>query len=169
VFRQDPDSDLARYRCLGTRKAEPSQGSIEGVLDSLDPADTHARSTARQIKYKLLHQIAAGVLSVPEIRTLLARLLFKPSAKLAFVIAWSAGEGAKVTPSRHTIARDSIRNCSSCASDLPPRREENLMGTTDVARSGRSCDPNRPAPAATTTATKPSNPAADKPAEAAGS
>jgi hypothetical protein len=33
--------------------------------------------------------IAAGVLSVPEIRTLLARLLFHPIAKLGFVIAWS--------------------------------------------------------------------------------
>jgi len=33
--------------------------------------------------------IAAGLLSVPEIRTLLARLLFHPIAKLGFVIAWS--------------------------------------------------------------------------------
>ncbi len=33
--------------------------------------------------------IAAGVLSVPEIRTLLARLLFHPIARLGFVVAWS--------------------------------------------------------------------------------
>ena len=47
-----PDADLLRYRCFGTRKAERSQGSIERVHDSFDPADTrHGRPTGRQIKY----------------------------------------------------------------------------------------------------------------------
>jgi hypothetical protein len=36
-----------------------------------------------------LRLIASGVPSVPEIRTLLARVLFQPIAKLAFVIDWS--------------------------------------------------------------------------------
>ena len=58
--------------------------------------------------------IAAGLLSVPEIRTLLARLLFHPIAKLGFVIACRDGEGiTKPTPPRRTTADDSMSNCST--------------------------------------------------------
>jgi Integrase core domain len=35
VFRQDPNADLPRQCCLGTRKTEHRQGSIEGAHDKL--------------------------------------------------------------------------------------------------------------------------------------
>jgi hypothetical protein len=44
--------------------------------------------------------IAAGLLSVPEIRTLLARLLFHPIAKLGFVYRLVAMAKASPSPRR---------------------------------------------------------------------
>jgi hypothetical protein len=46
------DADISRQRRLGERR----QGSIQQLNGSFNPADTHhARSMARQVKYKLLH------------------------------------------------------------------------------------------------------------------
>src|SRR3974390_481438 len=101
---------------MGTRKAERSQGSIKRVHNSFDPADTHhARSTVRQIKYKLLHlspkfpPLRSRVLGcrhahrdgvslfgrVPFLRSLIAapiaslKLLFVRTGSLLFVLAFA--------------------------------------------------------------------------------